>query len=86
MQLQQFFSFILAAKMAAAVNMVDYDPQPNVPAKFREFLEAYVSWPTFRLSSCLKLTDLLGSWDRLTMPLPPTHSRTTSHRLAGRRR
>lgn len=46
MQFQQFFSIILAAEMAAAVNMVNYDPQPDVPAEFRDFLEAYVSWLT----------------------------------------
>ncbi|KAK7927365.1 hypothetical protein PG985_004363 [Apiospora marii] len=42
MQFQQFFSVVLAAKMAAAVNMVNYDPQPDVPAGFRNFLEALV--------------------------------------------
>ncbi|KAK8127808.1 hypothetical protein PG984_008916 [Apiospora sp. TS-2023a] len=42
MQFQQCFSIILAAKLAAAVNMVNYDPQPSVPAEFRDFLEALV--------------------------------------------
>lgn len=40
MHFPQFFPLFIAAKMAGAVNMVNYDPQPGVPTEFQAFLEA----------------------------------------------
>ncbi|KAK7997370.1 hypothetical protein PG989_005410 [Apiospora arundinis] len=42
MQFHRFLPAIVAAQMAAAINMVNYDPQPGVPTEFRAFLEALV--------------------------------------------
>ncbi|KAK8051778.1 hypothetical protein PG993_003163 [Apiospora rasikravindrae] len=42
MQFRQFLSLCLAAELAGAVNVVNYDPEPDVPAEFRDFLEALV--------------------------------------------